>query len=973
MSTENNSELQYITVLEFSRSLGIHETTAYKYIKRGLISNIKNIKGRIHIHIDEIEKTKEKANLNPVDDRNSYLTTYEVFEVLKKDGLCIRGTSWIHKKVSTGLIKRYMKFKNKLYIHKEEIKTLKLYYFEHYNANIPSQKIEDYYTINELSLELGISKNQIHKYIYENKINTFKLPHAKGNIFFLKSHLSLIKEKIGYIDKYNPKEFLSIQELISQLEKHKIYVTDRSIRQLIYTKRILNYVMHLNKYYFHKNELSQLLNYFAEEGYYEHIHTETQKQEKNKPMTNFLTVKQASEKLQAPPIWLRGLLKDYFPNSKKVPASGGYHWLISKNDIENFQKEYYYNHNTGRLHLIDHYDLDTLRSISGFTFDKLRLDIKKGLLTGAILKNKKYFIPIPNANRYLESLQYVLDTIYDTHTALEDLLEHFNNHPPPNGLIKTSSFYKKWVEIKINSSNARPPSLRGNILKFINLYDKMLSYFQGEIWTTSNAKIELFLSNRTLSNELKKIFVQFLSYCDTQNGINREKKYLYYYTKKDDTYSEKNMYSFEIYHQYYSHVQNIEIHITNATTCRYYANMWAYTIILLTNNWRGIDIVHEFPSIELDFIRADKLSWFKTNKLTMEESQSIINQLYIKLRNAVANKVSVLYNFYVSPNLIESLAHSLVISELHKRNIQNYTALPENSRILGTFFFGKKIVSAKVSGKDQHLNFFNPSPQLKDFDCLVMNRSTMTYLFYSILEDDGEDADLALEITKNTRSHKNSDTTAIYIQAKNKDGSINRVSVNLLNRGMFGWLYNYILLRLKEDIQNGQTIEERTDTIKELRNSISPMELEKWAILLQNLYTNKNRVIDEFKHLPIEELKTLAIKLFTNQMPSKEKTGQCLVYPNCKRKNLKTCYSCEYFIPEKMVLIEAISELKRLTSSLENTKYDAIRKRDSFFLLNIILLIDEAIKAFGIDVVNSFLPLKEKTKILEKVKQRLLL
>ena len=47
---------------------------------------------------------------------------------------------------------------------------------------------------------------------------------------------------------------------------------------------------------------------------------------------------------------------------------------------------------------------------------------------------------------------------------------------------------------------------------------------------------------------------------------------------------------------------------------------------------------------------------------------------------------------------------------------------------------------------------------------------------------------------------------------------------------MFGWLYNYILLRLKEDLQHGQTIEERTDTIKELRNSISPMELEKWAI-----------------------------------------------------------------------------------------------------------------------------------------------
>lgn len=145
-------------------------------------------------------------------------------------------------------------------------------------------------------------------------------------------------------------------------------------------------------------------------------------------------------------------------------------------------------------------------------------------MTGTIKINNRLFIPIQNANRYLESLQYVLDTVYDTHKALEDLLKHYNNHPPPTDLIKTSSIYKKWVDIKINSSNARPSSLRGYTLKFINLYDKMLSYFHEEIWTTSNAKIELFLSNKSLSNELKKIFVQFLSYCENQNGINREKK-----------------------------------------------------------------------------------------------------------------------------------------------------------------------------------------------------------------------------------------------------------------------------------------------------------------------------------------------------------------------------------------------------------------------------------------------------------------
>ena len=53
----------------------------------------------------------------------------------------------------------------------------------------------------------------------------------------------------------------------------------------------------------------------------------------------------------------------------------------------------------------------------------------------------------------------------------------------------------------------------------------MLSYFHEEIWTTSNAKIELFLSNKTLSNELKN-FRSVLSYCENQNGINREKIFI---------------------------------------------------------------------------------------------------------------------------------------------------------------------------------------------------------------------------------------------------------------------------------------------------------------------------------------------------------------------------------------------------------------------------------------------------------------
>ncbi|MEM5657999.1 hypothetical protein AAHB50_15065 [Bacillus toyonensis] len=63
-------------------------------------------------------------------------------------------------------------------------------------------------------------------------------------------------------------------------------------------------------------------------------------------------------------------------------------------------------------------------------------------MIGAIKINNRLFIPIQNANKYLESLQNVLDTVYDTHAALEDLLKHYNNHPPSSDFIKTSSLYK---------------------------------------------------------------------------------------------------------------------------------------------------------------------------------------------------------------------------------------------------------------------------------------------------------------------------------------------------------------------------------------------------------------------------------------------------------------------------------------------------------------------------------------------------
>ena len=99
------------------------------------------------------------------------------------------------------------------------------------------------------------------------------------------------------------------------------------------------------------------------------------------------------------------------------------------------------------------------------------------------------------------------------------------------------------------------------------------------------------------------------------------------------------------------------------------------------------------------------------------------------------------------------------------------------------------------------------------------------------MEEDSENSDLALTLTQNSRSHVDSSSTAIYIQLTNKDGHINRVSINLFRRGYFGWLYNYLILFALQDENVKHTLEERTIAIEELRKRYSPIKTEEIAQL----------------------------------------------------------------------------------------------------------------------------------------------
>src|SRR5699024_7410209 len=291
-----------------------------------------------------------------------------------------------------------------------------------------------------------------------------------------------------------------------------------------------------------------------------------------------------------------------------------------------------------------------------------------------------------------------------------------------------------------------------------------------------------------------------------------------------------------------------------------------------------------------------------------------------------------LLTFIIAPDLVESLAYALAISEMHRKTVKN-------EKLLGTFIEGI-YSNVLTSGRIPHKNFFNFMQKSSNFkfSSLKMNRTVATYLFYSITEEDGGDSDLALHLSKISRSHKNDDSTSRYIQSTNKDGSINRVSFNLFKRGHFGWLYNYLILYVSQFENTQNTLEERSNLIEKTREEISPNDLENMAeyvhnslipvnlkvnstnveVFTQNIYNKRQSVISKLKSYSKEEIRDFITNLAKGNLPAKNEHAQCLVYPDCKNPKLSSCFSCEYVIPGNVMLIQLNEEIKRLINNLQN-------------------------------------------------------
>jgi predicted DNA-binding transcriptional regulator AlpA len=597
--------------------------------------------------------------------------------------------------------------------------------------------------------------------------------------------------------------------------------------------------------------------------------------------------------------------------------------------------------------------------------------INRGNFKGAEKINNKWFIPDTDLVAYKE--QRDKNPISITKPEMIDELNQFlSSFQDEIHLKDTIKVFSDFSMTRLNATSGRINNVRRVFNNLKRLFSEVILNLKYEIYELPDEEIESVMKNHSYSNPVRELFLKLLKESFSIKGKYLKKEYvLSRKGKLTDTEIDAEIYSPEVYYLFEQHVKDIEQHINSAINSRQYANMWVLTAMLLTNAWRPSDIIFEMPNIDIEVINVKEFEWFKKNRLSKEQSQLILNQLYLKLNNAEVSKTKANLHFLVAPDMVQCLAYACVISELHRRSLSvNDTQFLKDYLLLGTFISGTT-ENPNTSGISSHHKFFKNKSELTPFSSKKLNNSTMTYLFLDISEDVNV-SELALEVPKWARSHEDANVTAGYIKLTNKDGTLDRVSINLFKRGHFGWLYNYMVQLAFSHSGIHQTLEERTKTIGKLKREYSPFQIEEWAKSLLDYKNRSESVVKRLYKMNKETLKEVVINIYTGQMPSRDGCGQCLSFPNCHFYNRKTCIGCTNFIPKlQQVMIEAREEFYRLVESIKACTTGTILKRDTMFLFNILLLFNEAAEAFGNNTVNGFISAEERKILLFSIAEKL--
>lgn len=512
--------------------------------------------------------------------------------------------------------------------------------------------------------------------------------------------------------------------------------------------------------------------------------------------------------------------------------------------------------------------------------------------------------------------------------------------------------YKDFVHEKITNSKRTEKNLKQMIGACMNLF-RYLIQSMDELSLKHKASnfdvnllTEMDIRKIITSKDIPVTYVKYFGYYLTYLKENKQLDIDITIKVKQGVRMKKDgdFYSLEEWSSFVNLAVDIDRHIQKSMNNITYAKCWLYLLLHLCLAWRKSDII-SVPALDnLLGIEKYDLKWFGENSFYMKDANYIINNAKLYVEQYQTQKTGAYKHFNVPDSFKIPVAIAIIIVEQWRR------------RMSKELLFGKD----NFSSTQVLTNYLGET--MKQFSSIKANRTLLSLV--DNLSGKTGTADSYVRVSTYMRSHKAnyynmSDTTSVYLHSMYSDTELNEVTIQLYDRGMFGWLYDS-LLKAAEDEKIPQ--KEQTDLIVQMKQGIQADRLEQLSELLYQQSITKERVINEILKLPQDEVKSMVKKLADGSLTSKQDGVLCIRENNCKYPVRTDCMNCEYSIPTVYTLLSVCTELNNIfRSEVPSCQYDRIRTMDK--MLRLYSVVKEAENAFGGEYINSYidsLELKQK-------------
>lgn len=561
------------------------------------------------------------------------------------------------------------------------------------------------------------------------------------------------------------------------------------------------------------------------------------------------------------------------------------------------------------------------------------------------------FLKLKQHQELIDSISYN-DPVSDFYELLE-----INNFVFGKKSLITQQYWFEYCTERILYTNKS----KETVPYFVNVLvkcTKLLSEFtlNSELHLKSSNEINLGLLNSKVPITHRNIIRSFIKnsyYRLIQDKIKSsfEIKKLKNPLNTDSTLNQDmNIYDYTTFKEVYSYANNLVhkdlaiddgLHMINTSVSELsndYAYSWLYILLHLNNAWRHRDLCN-IKMINISFLSINTLEDFSNRDLTNDEVNKIINLLITK--EYTVSKTLAINNFFISDDIKEAIANAYVICHL----INQYL-YPTLDNIIN--FNNKQNNFLHTHNK----SFFRKFPKDFIFKNRKMNRTLLTVM-YSLLKKD-KHSGAAIKIAQRLRSHKSEESTHLYIKIPDKD--INELSINLFNRGMFGYIP-----KLLNEIIYGDTkdITEETDNIQKLKGKFKDIyNIEATAGFLNSVLIQKESIIQLFIKEGSNKAFDTLNRLQKGFLPGKDQNFQCIVSEQgCLNTGLD-CKNCVYSVPNFYATANIVSsvanKLKQFEHNFYNTSFDVEKIKEVNLLFMELDILDDAINKFGEDVVLEF-------------------